>query len=78
MYYQHIHELTKKQIAQKRNWFLYVLTGLHKPVDYNALSGREIALWEKILEHRKTLIEEFEQTSEKKGLVIKDKSSWEE
>jgi len=37
--------MNKQQLAQKRNYFKYLLAGLIKPIDKSCLTGPEIFGW---------------------------------
>jgi hypothetical protein len=62
--------MTKQELARKRNYFKFIITGLPKPVDMNILSSLERAEWVKILEARKLILERFNETSKVKGLNV--------
>ncbi len=66
-------ELTKQQIAQKRNYFKFVLTGMSKPIDTRVLTPFELNWWKDIMNSRKLLMEEFDRNSIKMGLNVKPK-----
>lgn len=66
-------KLTKQQLAQKRNYFKYVIMGLYKPVDTSILTDLELDLWNKILLHRSTLLSIFDNASKDKGLKVPEK-----
>lgn len=44
--------MTKLQLAQKRNYFKFVLTGIPKPIDLKVLSEYEQEQWGIILDIR--------------------------
>jgi len=62
--------LTKFKLAQKRNYFKFVLTGLPKPIDLEALTGPEKFAWNQILNHRDSLLAEFNKHSIELGLKV--------
>lgn len=66
-------ELTKRQLAQKRNYFKFVLTGMFRKIDENVLTQYEIDLWGQILENRQKLLENFDNNSISQGLRVPDK-----
>lgn len=68
--------MTKRQLAQKRNYFKYVLSGIPKPIDFNALSEEEVRLWTLILNTRSILLESFEAQSSILGLRIPEHKCW--
>jgi hypothetical protein len=68
--------MNKQQIAQKRNYFKYVIVGIPKPIDLECLTGPEKFAWGQILAHRKTLLNEFEQNSRQKGLNVPEHRCW--
>ena len=53
----------KQKIARSRNYFLFVLTGLPKPIDRSCLTEEENLLWQQILDNRKNLINSFKERS---------------
>tara|TARA_R110000868_G_C10785307_1_gene755853 strand:- start:692 stop:994 length:303 start_codon:yes stop_codon:yes gene_type:complete len=69
-------EFTKQQLAQKRNYFKYVIIGMCKPVDVECLSGPEKFAWNQILKHRQVLIEEFDKHSRELGLKVPEFRCW--
>jgi hypothetical protein len=66
----------KQKLAQKRNWFKYVITGLFKPVDYNSLTEWEQEKWSTILNIRNELLSKFETNSISKGLKVPEHRCW--
>lgn len=66
-------ELTKQQLAQKRNYFKFVLMGLPKPIDNAALTVEEQSWWKTILTARNELLKKFDNRSIIKGLRVPDK-----
>lgn len=65
--------MTKKQLAQKRNYFKFVLTGLVKPIDVDCLTNTEIELWDSLLTVRQQLLEGFNDNSVEMGLNVPKK-----
>lgn len=63
--------MTKQQLAQKRNYFKFVLTGLPKSIDLKALTGPEQRHWKEILKLRNSLLKDFEFRSYVMGLNTK-------
>lgn len=63
-------ELNKKQLAQKRNYFKFVLTGMIKLIDLRCLTVREKIVWKNIISARKNLLDMFEDGSKELGLNI--------
>ncbi len=68
--------MTKLQLAQKRNYFKYVLTGIPKPIDLNVLSEYEQEQWATILNIKDNLLASFDQISKEKGLRIPEHKCW--
>lgn len=68
--------MTKLQLAQKRNYFKFVLSGMFRRIDLEALTPYEKDLWNKILNIRKELIEQFEYSSKFKGLKVPEHRCW--
>lgn len=62
--------MNKFKLAQKRNYFKYVLIGLPKPIDTNALTIEELSWWNTILTARTELLEKFNQRSRNLGLNV--------
>lgn len=62
--------MTKTELAQKRNYFKYILTGLPKPIDLEALTGPEKFGWNQILNQRDALLSEFNKHSQELGLKV--------
>lgn len=65
--------MTKQELAQKRNYFKYVLTGMAKPIDIEVLTGPEVFAWNQIKAHIKTALDEFDKNSKELGLNVPDK-----
>lgn len=53
----------KQRIARSRNYFLFVVTGLSKPIDRTCLTEEEDLLWQQIIDNRKNLIDNFKKRS---------------
>lgn len=64
---------TKQQIAQKRNYFKFVLTGMKKPVDMSVLTIEEKCFYANLLDYREKLISGFDKGSLEMGLNVKNK-----
>ena len=62
--------MDKKTLAQRRNYFKYIITGLAKPVDKKVLSITEQSWWETILTARTELLKNFNETSRNLGLNV--------
>lgn len=62
--------MDKRKLAQKRNWFKYVITGLSKPIDKSCLSLLEIEEWDKILKAGEKILSSFNNTSKQAGLTV--------
>ena len=62
--------MIKFKLAQKRNYFKFVLVGLPKPIDKTCLSDKEKSIWKEILRLRKVLLDEHSKTSQEKGLKV--------
>ena len=62
--------MDKKKLAQRRNWFKYVITGLIKPIDKECLSMLELEEWDKIIKARETILKSFNNTSKQAGLNV--------
>lgn len=67
---------SKQELAQKRNWFKYILSGLFKPIDYGVLSEHERSLWEEMLQCRAELLQGFDETSKEMGLKVPEYRCW--
>lgn len=68
--------MTKLQLAQKRNYFKYVLTGIPKPIDLEALTVEEQSCWDTILSARAELLKKFDDRSKIKGLSVPEHRCW--
>ena len=55
-------ELTKQQIAQRRNYFKFVLAGMPKPIDKRVLTATELSWWETMLTARNEILKNFAET----------------
>lgn len=68
--------MTKLQLAQKRNYFKYVLTGMFRRIDYDILTEWELEEWATILNIRDELIDKFEANSRLMGLNVSEHKCW--
>ena len=68
--------MNKKQLAQARNYFKYVLTGICKPIKLEALTPYEVQCWKEILDKRNELIEQFDIASRFRGLNVPLNKCW--
>lgn len=68
--------MTKLQLAQKRNYFKFVLMGMFKPIDANVLTPYELQKFKELMEIRKELIESFDVNSKIKGLNVPEHRCW--
>jgi hypothetical protein len=68
--------MTKLQLAQKRNYFKFVLSGMYRQIDLNALTAYEIVLWKEILDNREELLKIFDDLSRDKGLNVPEHKCW--
>lgn len=60
--------LTKRELAQKRNWWKFQLTGRTYPVDKRILTEEELALHKEMRNIQDHLIIHFNENSRKLGL----------
>ena len=65
--------MTKQELARKRNWFKFIITGLFKPVDLKCLGTTELSAWNEILLIRKGILDQFDWNSKNLGLNVQDK-----
>ena len=65
--------MTKKELAQKRNYFKFVLMGSYRNIDLAALTEVERQMWKEIDNLRTKLLSEFDERSKEKGLSVKNK-----
>lgn len=65
--------MTKKELAQKRNWFKFQLTGLYRIVDPAILTEEEHLLYKEWLTLREVLLSNFDRNSEAMGLEVPTK-----
>ena len=68
--------MNKQQLAQKRNYFKYVLTGLVKPIDYNCLTEEEKISWNAIINLKTSLLSNFDNISRQLGLKVTEHRCW--
>ena|SRR5687767_2622928 len=68
--------MTKKQLAQKRNYFKYQLLGMIKYVDVSILTESEAFTWKHILDLRDNLVDNFDNNSREKGLNVPLNKCW--
>jgi len=68
--------MTKLQLAQKRNYFKFVLVGLFKPIDNDVLTEWELEEWATILNIRDELLEKFDENSRELGLKVPEHRCW--
>lgn len=68
--------LSKKELAQKRNYFKYVISGIPNPVDRKVLTDWEETIWEQIINLRELLILKFDNNSREKGLNVPKHKCW--
>lgn len=66
--------LPKLKIAQYRNYFKFVLSGLIKPINLEVLTSQEKEEWNNIIESRNKLLNSFNENSKSLGLNVKNKS----
>jgi hypothetical protein len=62
--------MNKFKLAQKRNYFKFVVTGIPKPIDKSVLSELEIQEWDSILEARNIILKYFDDASKRAGLNV--------
>jgi hypothetical protein len=60
--------LTKRELAQKRNWFKFQLTGRFYPVDKRILTEEENDIHKQMKELQVLLLNNFSNNSKKLGL----------
>ena len=65
--------MTKKELAQKRNWFKYQLLGMIKPIDKECMSNKEKREWQQLIILRNQILKSFDSTSIEKGLNVPNK-----
>lgn len=68
--------MTKQQLAQKRNYFKFVLTGMFRKLDLSALTEWEQEEWATIFNIRDELMDKFEGNSRLMGLNIPEHRCW--
>ena len=68
--------MTKRELAQKRNYFKFVLSGIPKPIDLNCLTQVEKDNWKELLYIRKQLLDKFDETSRSLGLNVPEHKCW--
>lgn len=60
--------LTKRELAQKRNWFKFQLTGRCYPVDKRILTSEELEIHQQMKDLQALLLNNFSNNSRKLGL----------
>ena len=65
--------MTKQELARKRNYFKFVLSGIAKPIDFKALSEYEQEEWSTILNIKDNLLKTFNNISKQQGLHVNEK-----
>lgn len=68
--------MTKLQLAQKRNYFKFVLHGMYRFIDNDALTEWELEEWATILNIRDELLEKFDNNSRLVGLKVPEHKCW--
>ena len=68
--------MTKLQLAQKRNYFKFVLTGMFRQIDLEVLTDAEIIMWSQLQQLRHNLIDNFDNNSKLKGLNVPEHKCW--
>ncbi len=70
--------ITKKELAQRRNWFKFRLNGAYliPPKQNHILTNREELLIQELEALRQTLIKEFDDNSRKLGLKVPKNRCW--
>ena len=71
-----VSNLTKQQLAQKRNYFKFVLTGLRKPINPSSLTEEELNQWHDLLKIRGKLLDNFDNASRILGLNVPEHKCW--
>lgn len=69
-------ELTKRQIAQKRNGFKFMLSSMKRLIPREVLTDWEIETWNIIQKQLNLLTEEFDENSRKWGLNVPKHKCW--
>ena len=60
--------LSKRELAQKRNWFKFQLTGRFYPVDKRILTDEELEIHKQMKDLQVLLLNNFSNNSRKLGL----------
>jgi len=60
--------LSKRELAQKRNWFKFQLTGRSYPVDKRILTDEELEIHKQMKDLQALLLNNFSNNSRKLGL----------
>lgn len=68
--------MSKQELARKRNWFKFVLSGLYKPVDTNIMTKKERGQWEQLINIRNDLLDDFDGNSRYLGLNVPEYRCW--
>lgn len=65
-----------QKIQKDRSYFKFVISGLPKPIQLESLSDIEKQLWKELLSIRKSLLDNFEETSRTFGLKVPKNRCW--
>lgn len=68
--------MKKQELAQKRNWFKFVLAGLYKPVDTSIMTSEERDQWRQLIDIRDDLLYDFDKNSRYIGLNVPEYKCW--
>jgi len=60
----------KQKLAQNRNYFKYILSGIQKPINFDALTEFETEEWATILNIKDELLDKFDNNSKILGLNV--------
>ena len=68
--------MEKQKLAQKRNYFKYVLHGIFKPIDLECLTEWELEEWATILDIKDDILSKFDNNSRVMGLNVPEFKCW--
>ena len=68
--------MTKLQLAQKRNYFKFVLSGMFRLIDNDVLTEWEQEEWSTIFNIRDELMDKFDENSKLMGLNVPEHKCW--
>lgn len=69
-------KLSKLKLAQKRNYFKFIISGMLKPIDLDCLTKGELEMWNNISSQVNLLKQGFDNNSRQLGLNVPEHRCW--